>query len=90
MICKLHLGARVRLKSFHETLSALANINEAENYWLLIGETGTVVSDEKRVHPAYIEMGERLLVQFHLSIDSYGLYCHNDLPNSLWIFGLPV
>ena len=78
-------GDIVRLISFHNTVNAPDNIDEKENYWKLIGSLGEIVSKKSKSHPAFKNMGKRVLVKFD-DVEKYGLYCHNEIPNSLWIF----
>lgn len=54
-----------------------AECSPDENYWVLIGETGTVV-EPKNVRA-------RVLVKFDALVSDYGLHCHNVVPNSLYI-----
>lgn len=70
----------VFLKSFNGSFRAVEHIEEAENYWKLIGERGVVTGD----NPEFTTQ-DRLLVQFDRSIKTLGLICHNDPVNSLWI-----
>ena len=79
------VGDKVILKSFHNITETPKDTNDEENYWKLIGLTGKVVKGEKS-HPAFKDMGPRVLVEFDGDISTYGLHCHNDLPNTLWIF----
>ena len=69
---------QVQLRSFNGALTTPDGRKSDENYWLLIGQFGTVVGPTN-------ERG-RVLVQFEASIASLGLVCHNELPNSLLIF----
>ena len=78
-------GDKVILKTFHQSLQAPKDIDDTENYWKLIGSVGKIISDKKKTHPAFVDMGERVLVKFD-NIEKYGLTCHNEVPNSLWIF----
>lgn len=81
------LGDTVTVKSFHAVTKAPLDTADGENYWKLIGLTGKIVSDEKRRHPSFSEMGERVLVEFDVDISNdYGLHCHNEQENALWLF----
>ena len=71
------LGSKVRLESFNGTLSSAEDCDPRENYWLLIGEAGVVVDT--------INQRNRLLIQFDISVQKLGLYCHNKVENSLYI-----
>jgi len=78
-------GDKVLLKSFHNTIHAPKDIDDTENYWKLIESIGKIISNEKRTHPAFLDMGKRVLVKFD-DLEKYGLCCHNEIPNSIWIF----
>ena len=73
----LELGAKVKLKTFNNTSLAPEDCDQSENYWLLIGETGTIKKPENN--------RSRVLVQFDNSVESKGLHCHNEIVNSLLI-----
>jgi hypothetical protein len=77
---------RVLLKTFHGSESLCGEVDSAEYYWLLIGCAGEVVSEERRTHPAYPDMGERVQVVFDADIGALGLHSHNTTNDSLWIF----
>lgn len=70
-------GIKVRLKSFNGTLEPLAECKREENYWRLIGQSGVVAASD--------DAGPRVLVKFDEPASGAGLYCHNDIPNSLLI-----
>ena len=78
-------GDKVILRSFHNTLHVPEDVDDTENYWKLIGSVGKIISNKKKSHPAFLNMGERVLVKFE-NIEKFGLICHNEIPNSLWIF----
>ena len=71
------VDARVIMKSFNGTRITPASCDPRENYWLLIGERGTVVEPQN-------DKG-RVLVRFDTSVVRKGLHCHNPTPNSLYI-----
>ena len=85
MSSQFDCGDKVILKSFHNSALAPKDVADNENYWKLIGSAGEIISSEKKTHPAFIDMGKRVLVKFD-NIEKYGLSCHNEEPNSLWIF----
>ena len=85
MIKNFKYGDKVLLKSFHNTVNAPKDIDDTENYWKLIGSVGQIISEEYKKHPAFSDMGERTLVKFE-DMTTYGLCCHNEVSNSLWIF----
>ena len=71
------LGQRVRLESFNGSVAAPEDGKPEENYWALIGQTGKVVAPKNKK--------QRLLVKFDVSVTSFGLHCHNEIDNSLFI-----
>ncbi len=70
-------GARVALQTFLGTTYAPADCRPADNYWLLLGATGTVLT------PPNAE--RRVLVRWDVDVAGHGLACHNPEPNSLLI-----
>lgn len=75
---QLSPGDHVRLITFNGTsIPSRACDDEAENYWKLIGTTGIV--EELSLTPS------RILIRFDVDVVSYGLYCHNPIPNALLI-----
>ena len=80
----MKLGPRIRLKSFLGMTSAPDGILGHENYWRLIGMSGSVVQDVIPPNFGGSE-GDRILVKFDQSISELGLECHNNVENSLWI-----
>ena len=59
----------------------------SEDYWKLIGETGTVQQDpqEKYIYASFSQE-PRVLVKFDKDVQaSFGLTAHNNISNSLWI-----
>lgn len=73
----MNVGTKVILKQFNGEYYAPANLDPAENYWLLIGKTGKVVKSENS--------NSRVLVQFEENVRDLGLHCHNEITNSLLI-----
>ncbi len=82
---KIEIGDKVILKSFHNKTTAPKDTSDDENYWKLIGLTGRVLK-MRGFHPAYKDMGPQALVEFDDDLLKYRLNCHNDPPNTLWIF----
>jgi len=80
------LGSRVVLKTFLGKNKPPRNTPNSENFWVLIGLKGVIFSNEKKLHPAYPKRGKRVLVRFDEDILEYGLHCHNELDNCLWLF----
>lgn len=74
------IGSRVRLRSFDGTCDTPADTVPSEDYWRLIGTTGTV-----RNRQSSREAQPRVLVQFHADVASMGLDCHNPIENALWV-----
>ena len=68
---------RVVLRSFNGTACPPERCHPSENYWALIGESGSIVEPLN-------EKG-RFLVKFDNSIANQKLHCHNPVPNSLYI-----
>lgn len=77
----MEVGASVKLISYNGTVTPEADVDPAENYWQLIGETGKVVKNV----PANGVASDRVLVHFTNSVNALGLHCHNEIINSLWI-----
>lgn len=73
----MDVGSRVRLKSFNGDISPPEECDCSENYWVIVGSTGTVLSS--------MNSRGRVLVTFDIDVTSFGLYCHNEIPNSLLI-----
>ena len=71
------MNHRVRLKSFNGSATPPENCIPEENYWLLIGQVGEVI--------APINERSRVLVKFDRPVSAFGLYCHNEVENSLFI-----
>lgn len=73
----LQINSHVILRSFNGTQFAPSDCRRDENYWLLIGERGTVIET--------LNAKARVLMKFDNSISGQGLCCHNPVPNSLFI-----
>lgn len=76
----LPIHSRVVLRSFNGCISSPADCRSDEDYWKLIGSTGTVVDTST----AASRLG-RVLVQFDAEVAALRLACHNVVPNSLYI-----
>jgi hypothetical protein len=72
-------GARVKLVSFNGSVQSPMDCKSQENYWALIGHTGTVLAFNTQLG--------RYLVRFDRPPQEFGLHCHNSEPNSLYILG---
>lgn len=70
---------RVKLKSFLGTNSNNSNLDETENYWVLIGKTGKVIEAKNE------NFEKKVLVLFDDNLDNLNLFNHNLIKNSLWI-----
>ncbi len=79
-------GTRVKLISFHGEIKSLEPVVAEEDFWSLVGREGEVVSKELKVHPAFTDKGERVLIKFDHSLNDLGLENHNEITNSLWVF----
>jgi hypothetical protein len=71
----------IKLVSFHGALSPPPDVDPKENYWSLIGWTGIILRPPKEnsIH------NNRELIKFEKPVSSLGLYCHTEVPNSLWV-----
>ena len=75
-------GRKYKLLTFNGTNVPEDECDKSENYWELIGVTGTIKSfaDELNFHNK-----NRVLFQFDCNIKEKGLECHNEETNALWI-----
>ncbi|QSX35038.1 hypothetical protein JYB87_07410 [Shewanella avicenniae] len=73
----LKAGDRVKLITFNGEASPPEDCEPEENYWLLVGEHATVIEPET--------IYGRALIEFEVLVTSKGLYCHNEIPNTLLI-----
>jgi len=84
----MRVGDRVRLTTFNgaRRWNERGEVYQPEDYWKLIGESGTIVQDPSEVS-MYASFSDqpRVLVKFDKSVAAHGLICHNPVPNSLWI-----
>ena len=71
------INSKVILRLFNGISVPPLGCRPDENYWVLIGETGTIVEP--------INARGRVLVKFDTSVNHYGLHCHNEIPNSLYV-----
>ncbi|WP_432728902.1 hypothetical protein [Variovorax sp. W6] len=76
-------GKRVRLISFLGKPSAPSGVKVAENYWILIGNSGMAICNGEGVWG--LPGRSRYLVQFERNVESLGLHCHNEITNALWV-----
>ena len=77
MTRNLEIGSHVRLKTFLGESISPADCDPQENYWKLIGQAGQILED--------IPQSDQVLVVFEIPVSSFGLHCHNSIPNSLRI-----
>jgi hypothetical protein len=80
------IGDTVVLKSFLGLEIAPLNVKTRENYWRVVGYSGTVAGGEGEYKIPRHKNGERLLVKFNCDLNEMGLESHNEIDNSLWIF----
>jgi len=82
----MNIGNRVQLVSFNGTKEPEPECDPSENYWKLIGSTGSVVQDPKEsgIYAGFSKQ-KRVCVKFDCQVKDLGLHCHNRVPNSLWI-----
>jgi hypothetical protein len=73
----LSLNCRVALRSFNGMPTTPVDCRADENFWMLIGQVGTVVEATNA--------RARVLVKFDCAVPELGLACHNPIPNSLYI-----
>ena len=71
------IGTKVKLNKFNGTIDTPKDCDKSENYWSLIGETGTVIQAKNN--------RSRVLIQFENIEKLEKLHCHNEVENSLWI-----
>ena len=79
-------GDRAILKSFLGRTESPNETRDDEDYWKLIGSAGQILSEEVKQNPNFPKLGTQVLVRFEKDPVEMGLACHNDIPNSLWIF----
>lgn len=87
----MEVNDRVRLVSVNGKTKPPKTVDSKENYWLLIGQFGTVQQDpeEENLFASFSEK-PRVLVQFDEDViakyvNEYGMHVHNNVKNSLWI-----
>jgi len=80
-------GTKTKLMKFNGKQKSNHKINDSENYWKLIGETGVVQQDPREKHIyAHFSKKPRVLVKFDRDLYStFGFIAHNNIENSLWI-----
>ncbi len=75
-------GHKYKLISYNGTTKPEDGCDSNENYWILIGQQGTLVNFSEE-----LDFGNdnRVLIQFDQSVLKHGLECHNSVKNALWI-----
>lgn len=68
---------KVILQSFLGTLKPKGSINLRENYWQLIGESGSIILEDLKE--------KKVLIRFDKNLDDLNLENHNPIKNTLWI-----
>jgi hypothetical protein len=76
---EIEMGTNVKLKTFHGKTFSKEYQNTIDDYWKLIGLTGTVIEENN------IDFPERVLVKFEKDLDAYKVANHNPIKNTLWI-----
>jgi hypothetical protein len=76
----------VVLETFLGEKKPTISVRDSDNYWKLLGQRGTVAKNEGQSKMPRHERGARVLVKFDVDVASLGLSCHNEIPNSLWLF----
>lgn len=83
----MRIGDRVKIISIDGKTTPLKLEDNAEDYWKLIGELGTVHQDpyEQTIY-AHFSQKPRVLIKFDKDlVMAFGLHSHNNIENSLWI-----
>ncbi|GKS97660.1 hypothetical protein [Acidovorax sp. SUPP2825] len=80
------LNDRVTLKKFLGEINPPHKVKTQDNYWKLIGEMGSIVKLENQSKMPKHPNGPRVLIKFDSNVNNFGLSCHNEIENSLWIF----
>ncbi|BDD01427.1 DUF6678 family protein [Persicobacter psychrovividus] len=75
---KIRKDTPVRLKTFLGTNISPEDVDKFDDYWKLIGQSGTVINDK-------LSDKERVLVLFDRDLDDFQLANHNPIKNSLII-----
>lgn len=78
-------GSRFFLHTFNGSTEPPSDVEDRENYWILIGEEGTIVDDNQAAGFVPHDGHFRVLVKFDRDLSALGLENHNQLSNSLWI-----
>jgi hypothetical protein len=73
----MDVGSKVKMNTFNETLVSPEKCDSSEDYWSLVGSTGSITKPENS--------RGRFLVTFDIDVARLGLHCHNEVPNSLLI-----
>lgn len=83
---KHKVNDRIKIKSFFGTKNSDSKVDDSENYWKLIGESGKIIKIKSSPHPAFLDKGIQVLIQFDEDLNKLGLEAHNEEKNSLWFF----
>ncbi len=75
---RIQKNTPVKLKTFLGTVNAPNDVEISENYWKLIGQSGTVIDDQ------LLDKG-KVLILFKRNLDELGLENHNPIKNTLRI-----
>lgn len=84
----MKIGKIVKLDTYNGSKASAPGYDPKENYWKLIGCKGVIIKDPftcAKYPDEALRNERRVLVKFECSLNSLGLYCHNDIENSLWI-----
>jgi len=73
----MDVESKVKLITFNGEINSIEECDPTENYWILVGKTGTIIQPEN--------IRQRVLVKFDENVSELGLHCHNPIPNSLLI-----
>lgn len=75
-------GQKYKLLTFNGSAKPDEECEPSENYWILIGQLGTLVSFSPDLN---FGDDNRVLIQFDQELEKHKLECHNSVPNALWI-----
>ena len=83
---KYNINDKVKINSFFGSMKPDEEIDDRENYWKLIGESGKIIKIKSSPHPAFPDKGNQVLIQFDKNLNELGLEAHNEEKNTLWFF----
>ena len=75
-------GRNYTLVSFNGTTQPDEDFSSNENYWILIGQSGTLINFSEELN---FGNDNRVLLRFDKNLANQGLECHNPVRNTLWV-----